>query len=194
MPPTQRCHGAARLMGEPDRAGRRFGVQASVASTRVALILLPALHACTPLPDVNALIEASSGSRIAPPVVDTRGSLPHDRQRETLRELAVPHSEPGMLVQHLAVSAVISSAPIVAGNRLTIIEDGSAIEDAILDAVAAARNHVNIETYTLADDEVGRRFADLLIRKRGEGVSVVLMYDSFASFGTSRAFFDRLRN
>lgn len=99
-----------------------------------------------------------------------------------------------MLAQHLPVSAVISSAPIVAGNRLTILEDGHAIEDAILDAVAAARNHVNIETYILADDEVGQRFADLLVRKRGEGVPVALMYDSFASFGTSRAFFHRLRN
>ncbi len=98
-----------------------------------------------------------------------------------------------MLARQLPVAAAISAAPLVAGNRVTLLEDGPAIEAAILQIVANAKNHVNVETYILADDEVGRRFADLLVRKRAENVPVTLMYDSFASRNTPKSFFDRLR-
>ena len=37
-------------------------------------------------------------------------------------------------------------------------------------AIAAARDHINMETYILEDDEVGQRFADALIAKQHQGV------------------------
>ena len=83
--------------------------------------------------------------------------------------------------RHLPVAAAISTEPLVDGNRVTLLEDGPAIEAAIREIVAGAKKHVNVETYILADDEVGRRFADLLVRKCVEHVPVTLMYDSFAS-------------
>ena len=48
--------------------------------------------------------------------------------------------------------------------------------------------------FIFEDDEVGKRFSDLLIRKSAEGVQVNLIYDSFGSMNTPVAFFQRLRD
>jgi cardiolipin synthase len=61
-------------------------------------------------------------------------------------------------------------------------------------AIAAARDHINMETYILEDDEVGRRFMDALIEKQQQGVQVNLIYDSVGTLGTPAEFFQRLRD
>jgi cardiolipin synthase len=63
----------------------------------------------------------------------------------------------------------------------------------MFEVIEAARDHVNVEFYIVEDDEVGRQFAELLLRKAAQGVSVNLMYDSVGSLDTPRAYFDRLR-
>jgi cardiolipin synthase len=59
-------------------------------------------------------------------------------------------------------------------------------------AIAAARDHIHMETYIIEDDEVGRKFADAFIAKREQGVRVALIYDGVGSLGTPAAFFKRL--
>jgi cardiolipin synthase len=59
-------------------------------------------------------------------------------------------------------------------------------------AIMAARDHINMETYILDDDEVGQRFAQALIAKRGQGVQVNLIRDSVGTLGTPPAFFQQL--
>jgi cardiolipin synthase A/B len=152
------------------------------------------LGGCKPLPDVTALIAGASRSGKAPAIIDARGPLPEQRRQALLQQLLDAGPAPGMLARHLPVAAAIANAPLVAGNRVTLLEDGPAIEAAIREIVAGAKKHVNVETYVLADDEVGRRFADLLVSKCVEHVPVTLMYDSFASRDTPKSFFDRLRN
>jgi cardiolipin synthase A/B len=46
-------------------------------------------------------------------------------------------------------------------------------------AVQNATDHINIETFIMEDieDETGRKFADLLLKKQQEGVQVNLIYD-----------------
>ena len=62
----------------------------------------------------------------------------------------------------------------------------------MLAAIEAARDHINMETYILEDDEVGQRFAEVLIAKQQQGVQVNLIRDSVGSIGTPAAFFERL--
>ena len=59
-------------------------------------------------------------------------------------------------------------------------------------AIGAARQWVNLETYIIDDDEIGRQFADLLLEKSAQGVKVNVIYDSVGSLDTPRSFFDRL--
>ncbi|HKN19294.1 MAG TPA: phospholipase D-like domain-containing protein, partial [Dissulfurispiraceae bacterium] len=64
---------------------------------------------------------------------------------------------------------------------------------AMFKAMQNAKDHINLETFIIDDDETGRRFADLLLKKRAEGVQVNLIFDSAGSFGTPASFFQRLR-
>src|SRR3990170_6801676 len=57
-----------------------------------------------------------------------------------------------------------------------------------------ARDHINLETFIMEDDETGRRFSDLLLKKQAEGVQVNLIYDSRGSFSTPAPFFQRLND
>jgi cardiolipin synthase len=63
----------------------------------------------------------------------------------------------------------------------------------MFEAIARARDHVNLQTYILEDEGPGERLAALLIRKRGQGVTVNVMYDSVGSMRTPKEFFERLR-
>ena len=59
-------------------------------------------------------------------------------------------------------------------------------------AMAAARDHIHLETYILEAGEVGERLAKLLGKKVDEGVKVNVIYDAVGSITTPPDFFDRL--
>lgn len=97
-----------------------------------------------------------------------------------------------LLARHLAFEDAVSQYPLVTGNEVTLLVDGPATYEAMFAAVEQAEDHVHVETYIIEDDEIGRRFADLLIRKQAQGVKVRLIYDSVGSLNTPKAFFERL--
>jgi cardiolipin synthase len=101
-----------------------------------------------------------------------------------------------MLQRYTAVIESVSESPLTKGNKVTLLVDGPATYAAMFKAVANARDHINIETYTIEDieDETGRKFADLLLQKQAEGLQVNLIYDSLGSYTTPAAFFQRLRD
>ncbi|HEX2494224.1 MAG TPA: phospholipase D-like domain-containing protein [Steroidobacter sp.] len=82
--------------------------------------------------------------------------------------------------------------PLVAGNRAALLVDGPQTLGAIRRAIENARDHVHVETYIFADDEVGRDFRDLLLLRRREGVEVRVIYDAVGSRETPAAFFETL--
>ena len=88
----------------------------------------------------------------------------------------------------------MSDSPLLTGNRVRLLQDGPDTYRAMFAAILAARDHINMETYILEDDEVGRRFADALIEKQRQGVQVNLIYDSVGTLGTPVEFFQRLRD
>jgi cardiolipin synthase len=52
---------------------------------------------------------------------------------------------------------------------------------------------VHLDNYIFRDDEVGERFARVLIRKAEEGVSVRVLYDWFGCLDVARSFWRRMR-
>jgi cardiolipin synthase len=60
-------------------------------------------------------------------------------------------------------------------------------------AMAAARDHINLETYILEAGAIGARLAELLEKKVDEGVKVNLIYDSVGSIKTPPEYFEHLR-
>ena len=94
--------------------------------------------------------------------------------------------------RHLAREAAIVDSPLTIGNQVRLLQDGPATYEAMLAAILAARDHINMETYILDDDDVGQRFAEALIAKQRQGVQVNLIHDSVGTVGTPKEFFQRL--
>jgi cardiolipin synthase len=82
---------------------------------------------------------------------------------------------------------------LVGGNMVTLLWDGPQTVASMKDAIRHATSHINIETFIIRDDEVGRPLADLLLQKQAEGVQVNLIYDSYGAMRTPDEFFERLR-
>jgi len=155
-----------------------------------SLLLLP-LTACSSLPQVAPnTAPATTPTQVEGP----RGPLPASRSREILAGLERGADDTGIFDRHLAVEQAVTGTPLVSGNRVRLLEDGPDTYRAMFAAIAAASDHINMETYILEDDEVGRLFADALIAKQRQGVQVNLIYDGVGTLGTPEEFFQRLRD
>ena len=92
-----------------------------------------------------------------------------------------------------AIDEAHADSPPSTGNRVVLLRDGPAAYRAMHAAIEAARNHVNLETYAIEDDEVGQRFAQALVDACRRGVKVHLLYDAVGSINTPKEYFSRLR-
>jgi cardiolipin synthase len=149
------------------------------------------LAACSSLPVINPDL-APAPSR--PQVDGARGPLSTARSREILARLERAAPATNIFERHLALEQAVSDSPLLAGNRVRLLEDGPDTYRAMFAAIQAARDHINLETYILEDDEVGQRFADALIGKQRQGVQVNLIHDSVGTIGTPPEFLQRLRD
>ncbi len=122
------------------------------------------------------------------------GPLSAARSKQVLDALRAASPATDVLGRHLAIEEAVNESPLSTGNAALLLQDGPATYDAMLAAIAGARDHINMETYIFDDDEVGRGFATALLAKRSEGVHVNLIHDSIGTASTPKAFFDRLRD
>ena len=121
-----------------------------------------------------------------------RGPLTFQQSKAILDRLKRGGEETSIFDRHLALEQGISGSPLVVGNKVVLLEDGTATFRALLTAIRDARDNINMETYTIEDDEVGNRFADALIEKQAQGVQVNLIYDGVGSINAPKEFFKRL--
>ncbi|HET7925353.1 MAG TPA: phospholipase D-like domain-containing protein, partial [Rhodanobacteraceae bacterium] len=87
----------------------------------------------------------------------------------------------------------LTDAPLYRDNSVELKLDGPETYAAMLEAIASAKHHVHLETYILADDEIGAKFAAALAAKAREGVTVRVIYDSIGSREASGDFWDELQ-
>ncbi len=111
---------------------------------------------------------------------------------------ALTSTEPAgtLLVRQLADQAFsrASGAPLRDHNSVTLLRDAAENYPRWLDAIRSARRTIHFEMYIVHEDQQGRHFADALLAKAREGVTVRLLYDWMGGFNkTSRAFWNRLR-
>jgi len=119
------------------------------------------------------------------------------RSRDTFEESGRPPLEPshqidpylseeGQIVIHMAER--IGGRPVVLGNHVHFLADWDVTIDWLVRDIDEARDHVHLLFYIYADDEVGRRVAEALVRARRRGVACRLLADAVGS----RRFFKRL--
>jgi cardiolipin synthase A/B len=104
---------------------------------------------------------------------------------------------PSVRQEHVPVSSLRPPTPPafadmrVGAHHLTLLRDGVQAFPAMLDAIAAARGAVCMETYILRDDRTGRRFGEAMAERARAGVEVSLIYDAWGS-SVSSDYIDRL--
>ena len=89
----------------------------------------------------------------------------------------------------------VAGATLVEGNAVRLLRDAAENYPAWLDAIKAAERWVNFENYIIDADEVGGMFADALIAKARQGVTVRVLYDWMGNFRKTPArFWAQLRD
>ncbi len=79
-------------------------------------------------------------------------------------------------------------------KNMKLLVNGEAKFPEVLDAMEKAQDHIHIEYYIYADDEIGNRMKDIMIRKSAEGVKVRFIYDDFASHRLKKRMVKELRD
>lgn len=146
---------------------------------------------CATLPDTEFLSERYVTQKAR--LENARGPLSAKRSAVILAQLKRGSGEIDILDKQIALEQEIAGNPLMVGNKVVLLQDGPATYRAMFAAMRAAKDSINVESYIIEDGEIGQQFAELLLERQAHGVQVNLVYDSIGAIGTSKAFFDRLR-
>lgn len=149
---------------------------------------------CASLPNVSDKIDEAPTALPLRPIISTRGMLSPQKSKAVMDRLKKSVDPTDVLERQTAVVESITESPLTKGNLVSLLADGQAAYAAMFKVLRNAKDHINLESYIVEDDETGRKFADLLLQKQREGVQVNLIYDSVGSMNTPDAFFKRLRD
>ena len=162
----------------------------TVRQTATIACCLLAASGCATLPDTEKLIERHTGQ--AARFETARGALSAQKNAAILAALQRKSGDIDILEKQIVLEQAIVGSPLILGNKVALLQDGAATYAAMFAAIRNARDHINMETYIIEDDEIGRQFADLLLAQQSRGVQVNLIYDSVGALSTPKAFFERL--
>jgi cardiolipin synthase A/B len=149
---------------------------------------------CATLPNVSEMIDEAPAAQEPRQIVSSKGLLTPQKSKAIMERLKRSVDPTDILERQTAVVESVTESPLTKGNKVTLLADGKAAYAAMFKVIQNAKDHINLETFIIADDKVGRKFADLLLQKQAEGVQVNLIFDSVGSFSTPASFFKRLRD
>jgi cardiolipin synthase A/B len=147
---------------------------------------------CGRLPDVLTIAKETPAEESVA-ILSAKGLLSPRQSREILQRLKTVTDDNDLLARHNAILQTVSGLPLTQGNKVTLLVDGRTTYAAIFRAIGNARATINLETFKIENDEVGRRLLELLVKRQSEGVQVNVLYDSIGSLPTPAGFFDPLR-
>jgi cardiolipin synthase A/B len=156
--------------------------------------VLPLSGGCATLPNVSETIDEAPTAQKTRQIVSSEGLLSPEKSKAIMERLKQSVDPTDILGRHTIVVESITESPLTKGNKVTLLADGPATYAAMFKAIQNAKDHINLESYIIEDDETGRKFADLLLQKQAEGVQVNIIYDSVGSMNTPASFFQRLRD
>ena len=126
-------------------------------------------------------------------VIGSKGQLDHQARARITQRLS-RFGDDNLLERHLATMQAISDSPLITGNRVKLLVDGPSAYAAMFAAIAAAKQHVNIEMYIFDEAHQGdKALTDLLVDRASHGVAVNVLYDALGSGDTKPEVFDKLR-
>ena len=145
--------------------------------------------ACSTLPQATAIPPNPQ-----PVLVDEQGPVSQEQAQSEVEQAAQQAPNPEVHEDLLKATGFLSEVPLYQNNRAELLVDGPATYAAMQVAIAGAKSHIFLETYIFADDEVGQKFAQTLMKKAAEGVEVRIIYDSIGSIGSKNDFFRKMED
>jgi cardiolipin synthase len=158
------------------------------------VFILGSSSGCATLPNVSEKIDKAQTAQKPRQIVSSKGLLSPQKSKAIMERLKRSVAPTDILGRHIAVVESVTESPLTKGNKVTLLADGQATYAAMFKALQNAKDHINLESYIIEDDETGQKFADLLLQKQSKGVQVNLIYDSMGSMNTPASFFQRLRD
>lgn len=158
-------------------------------------LILGAIFGCSSLPNASKVIEeAPAKGQGSGKIASSKGFLSPEKSKSIMDHLSQTVRPTDILERHAIVLETVTDSPLTKGNKVTLLVDGRDTYAAMFKVIENAKETINLETFIIEDDEVGRKFSNLLLKKRAEGVQVNLIYDSVGSFKTPTEFFQHLRD
>jgi len=148
------------------------------------------------------LITGLAGCASTAPQIDTAttpevsgrsGVVSEAGAAQVIDNISQQTEDPAAYEALFSIIGALSTTPLYKDNRTDLLVDGPATYRVMFDAIDNAQHFIHLETYILADDEVGEKLATKLIERRGNGVKVRIIYDSIGSFASSVDFFEKMR-
>ena len=162
-----------------------------VGFAKLALILCLMLVAgCGSIPTMVPDMAIQSSHPVQ--LEGAQGPLTPKQSKAILAKLKKNSEDTNIFDKHLALETEIVGGPLVVGNKVELLVDGPVTYSAMFSAIDNAKDHINMETFIIEDDEIGRHFAEVLTAKQRSGVQVNLIYDSVGSSSTPKVFFKPL--
>ena len=121
------------------------------------------------------------------------GRLSSSQSEAVVARAVASAPDPEASAKLVSLMETLDSEPLYKDNEVRLLVDGPATYAAMITAIESARRYVELETYIFNDDEVGQKFARLLIQKATEGVTVRVLYDSIGSVDSPAEFFEQMR-
>lgn len=103
------------------------------------------------------------------------------------------HKFPSDIEQVVNLFFNLNSAPVLTANLPQIFTKSEDFFKTLFKLINQAQETVYIEFYTIFNDQIGKQFRQLLIKKAQEGVRVYVIYDSWGSMGVLPCFWQPLR-
>ena len=158
----------------------------------VSIVVL--VGGCATLPNVSEIMDEAPTTRRPAQIDSAKGELSPQQSKAIMEKLKQSVDPTDVLGRHIAVVESVTESPLTKGNKVTLLADGKDAYAAMFKIMQNAKDHINLESYIIEDDETGKKFADLLLQRQVDGVQVNLIYDSVGSMNTPAAFFQRLRD
>ncbi|OIR06705.1 major cardiolipin synthase ClsA [mine drainage metagenome] len=158
-----------------------------ITKEQVISLFLILLTGCTSIPTMVPDMAMQPSHPVQ--LEGMHGPLTAQQSKGILARLKKNGDDTNIFDKHLVLEAEIVGSPLVVGNKVDLLVDGPTTYDAMFLAIQHAKDHINMETFIIEDDEIGQRFAKLLVSKQNAGVQVNLIYDSVGSMNTPKEFF-----
>ncbi len=84
-------------------------------------------------------------------------------------------------------------SPLTRHNRVKLLINGEEKFPELFKCMEEAKSHIHVEYYIFEQDEIGKAFIEILIRKALEGVQVRMIYDDFGSPAINKKTEKRMR-